>query len=255
MPKLPASGRAATAAQRFSKLSTLEEQPGRKDWDDPANQPPGHLGISALMTDGDDASRFWAIVQGVGFFETTDDGKSWTPRNRGLRADWPREYDEIGFCVHRLVRSPLDGNRMFQQNHVGMHRSDDGGESWTEITEGLPSEFGFGAATHPYDRDTFYVIPLDPLHARTMPGGHAAVWRTRDAGSSWQRLDKGLPTSNAYLGVLRAAMTIDEHDVPGLYFGTSTGQLFASADEGESWGEIASYLPPVWSVEVSVLEA
>ena len=239
----------------FSKLSTLEEQPGRKDWDDPANQPPGHLGISALMTDGEDAGRFWAIVQGVGFFETTDDGKSWTPRNRGLRADWPREYDEIGFCVHRLVRSPVDRDRMFQQNHVGMHRSDDGGASWTEITEGLPSEFGFGAATHPHDRDTFYVIPLDPLHARTMPDGEAAVWRTRDAGSSWQKLTNGLPSRNAYLGVLRAAMTIDGHDSPGLYFGTSTGQLFASADEGDSWSELAGYLPPIWSVEVSTLEA
>jgi photosystem II stability/assembly factor-like uncharacterized protein len=238
----------------FSRLSTLEEQPGRKDWDDPANQPPGHLGISAMMTDGDDPERFWAIVQGVGFFETADDGKSWTPRNRGLRADWPREYDEIGFCVHRLVRSPLDGNRMFQQNHVGMHRSDDGGASWTEITEGLPTEFGFGAATHPHDRDTFYVIPLDPLHARTMPAGEAAVWRTRDAGSSWEKLTNGLPSKNAYLGVLRAAMTIDGHDSPGLYFGTSTGQLFASEDEGDSWSELAGYLPPIWSVEVSTFE-
>jgi len=238
----------------FSKLSTLEEQPGRKEWDNPEMQPPGHLGISALMTDGDDPARFWAIVQGVGFFETANDGESWTPRNRGLRADWPREHEEIGFCVHRLVRSPVDGDRMYQQNHVGVHRSDDGGASWQEITEGLPSEFGFAAATHPHDRETFYVIPLDPLHARTMPDGQVAVWRTRDGGSSWKKLTNGLPGPNAYVGVLRAAMSIDGHDTPGLYFGTSTGQLFASADEGESWSEIASYLPPVWSVEVSVLE-
>jgi len=240
--------------ETWSLLSTLEGQPGREGWDDPANQPPGHLGISALMPDPDDASRFWAIVQGVGFFETTDDGKTWTPRNRGLRADWPRPYDEVGFCVHRLVRSPLDPDRMYQQNHVGVHRSDDGGHSWHEITEGLPSEFGFGAAVHPHDRDTFFVIPLDPLHARTMPEGHAAVWCTRDGGDSWARLDKGLPQENAYVGVLRAALTIDDHEVPGLYFGTSTGQLFASADEGENWSEIASYLPPIWSVEVAVLD-
>jgi photosystem II stability/assembly factor-like uncharacterized protein len=240
--------------ETWSLLSTLEGQPGREGWDDPANQPPGHLGISALMPDPDDASRFWAIVQGVGFFETTDEGKTWTPRNRGLRADWPRPYDEIGFCVHRLVRSPLDPDRMYQQNHVGVHRSDDGGHSWHEITEGLPSEFGFGAALHPHDRDTFFVIPLDPLHARTMPEGHAAVWRTQDGGDSWARLDKGLPQENAHVGVLRAALTIDDHEVPGLYFGTSTGQLFASADEGENWSEIASYLPPIWSVEVAVLD-
>ena len=238
----------------WSLLSTLEGQPGSEGWDDPANQPPGHLGISALMFDGDDASRFWAIVQGIGLFETTDDASSWTPRNKGLRADWPRPHEEVGFCIHKLVRSPVDGDRMFQQNHVGMHRSDDTGETWTEITEGLPTEFGFAAATHPHDRETFWVVPLDPGHGRTMPDGHAAVWRTRDAGSSWQQLDRGLPQQDAHVGVLREAMAIDPHDVPGLYFGTSTGQLFASTDEGESWSEIASYLPSISSVEVAVLD-
>jgi photosystem II stability/assembly factor-like uncharacterized protein len=152
------------------------------------------------------------------------------------------------------VRSPHDPERWYQQNHVGMHRSDDGGHSWTEITEGLPSEFGFAAATHPHDRDTFYVVPLDPLHSRTMPGGQAAVWRTRDAGSSWQKLVKGLPQEDAHLGVLRSAMSIDTYDTPGLYFGTSTGQVFASNDEGDSWSEIASYLPPVSSVEATILD-
>ena len=141
----------------------------------------------------DDAARYFAIVQGVGIFETTDDGETWTPRNKGLRADWPLEHEDVGFCVHKLVRSPQDTDRLYQQNHVGMHRSDDGALTWTEITEGLPTEFGFAAAAHPHDRDTFYVIPLDPGHGRVMPEGKAAVWRTRDAGSSWQRLDDGLP--------------------------------------------------------------
>ena len=143
---------------------------------------------------------------------------------------------------------------MYQQNHCGMHRSDDSGATWTEITEGLPSDFGFAAAAHPHDRDTFYVVPLDPGHGRCMPEGHAAVWRTRDAGSSWQQLDHGLPQHGAHVGVLREAMAIDSYDTPGLYFGTSTGQLFASADEGDSWSEIASYLPPISSVEVAVLD-
>jgi photosystem II stability/assembly factor-like uncharacterized protein len=238
----------------WSLLSTLAGQPGSEGWDDPANQPPGHLGISALMFDGDESSRFWAIVQGVGLFETRDDGSSWTPRNKGLRADWPRPHEEVGFCVHKLVRSPVDGDRMFQQNHVGMHRSDDAGHTWVEITEGLPTEFGFAAATHPHDRDTFYVVPLDPGHGRTMPEGQAAVWRTRDAGESWQRLGSGLPQQDAYVGVLREAMAMDSFDAPGLYFGTSTGQLFASRDEGESWTEIASYLPAISSVEVAVVD-
>jgi photosystem II stability/assembly factor-like uncharacterized protein len=237
--------------ETWSVLSTLAGQPGSEGWDDPANQPPGHLGISGLTPDAEDPARLWAIVQGVGLYETTDDGSTWTPRNRGLRADWPREHEEVGFCVHKLVRSPVDGDRMYQQNHVGMHRSDDGGLSWTEITEGLPCDFGFAAATHPHDRDTFYCIPLDPGHARCMPEGRAAVWRTRDAGSSWQRLDQGLPQADAHLGVLRQGMSIDDEDVPGLYFGTSTGQVFASLDEGDTWSEIAAYLPPISSVTVA----
>jgi photosystem II stability/assembly factor-like uncharacterized protein len=240
--------------ETWSLLSNLADLPGSEDWDDPANQPPGHLGVSAIFFDTDDPKRFWAIVQGYSLFETTDGGKNWTPRNRGLRADWPRPHEEVGFCVHKVVRSPVDGDRMYQQNHVGMHRSDDCGQTWTEITEGLPTEFGFAAATHPHDRETFYVIPLDPGHGRTMIDGKAAVWRTRDAGSSWQQLTKGLPQEDAYVGVLREGMANDAHDEPGFYFGTSTGQVFASVDEGESWSEIASYLPSISSVEVAVVD-
>ena len=150
--------------------------------------------------------------------------------------------------------SPQDTTRLYQQNHVGMHRSDDGGESWTEITEGLPTEFGFAAAAHPHDRETFYVIPLDPGHGRTMPDGRAAVWRTRDAGESWEQLGDGLPERDAWLGVLREGMSMDTYERPGVYFGTSTGQLFASADEGDSWREIASYLPGITSVEAAIVE-
>jgi hypothetical protein len=193
------------------------------------------------------------VIQGYGIFETTDNGGSWTPRNRGLRTDWPLEDPEVGYCVHKLVMSPVDQERLYQQNHVGMHRSDDGGQSWNEITEGLPTEFGFAAAAHPHDRESFYVIPLDGGHGRCMPDGHAAVWRTSDGGSSWRRLDRGLPERDAHLGVLREGMAIDSLDVPGLYFGTSTGQLFASNDEGESWSEIAAYLPAISSVDVAVL--
>ncbi|MGH3003329.1 MAG: WD40/YVTN/BNR-like repeat-containing protein [Gaiellaceae bacterium] len=237
----------------WSLLSTLDGQPHRDLWNDPGNQPPGHLGLSATLPHPDEPSRFWAIVQGHGVFETTDDGASWTPRNDGLRAEWPLDDPAVGYCVHKLVLAP-DRKRMYQQNHCGMHRSDDEGRSWTEITEGLPSDFGFAAAAHPHDRDTFYVVPVDPGHGRVMHDGRAAVWRTRDAGESWQRLDRGLPQRDAHLGVLREGMAIDALDTPGLYFGTSTGQVFASADEGESWSEIASYLPAISSVEVAVVD-
>jgi photosystem II stability/assembly factor-like uncharacterized protein len=240
--------------QTWSEYSTLAGQPGSEVWDDPANQPPGHLGISGLMLDPDDEQRVFAIVQGIGLYETTDDAKTWTPRNRGLRADWPREHEEVGFCVHKLVRSRTDGERMYQQNHVGMHRSDDTGQSWHEITEGLPAEFGFAAAAHPHDRDAFYVIPLDPGHGRTMPDGQAAVWVTRDAGSTWTRSAKGLPQEGAHLGVLRQGMVADTYDDAGFYFGTSTGQVFASRDDGDSWAEVAGYLPAISSVDVAIVE-
>ena len=237
----------------FSLLTTLDGTPGRERWNDPSMQPPGHLGLAAILPDPDDPQRFWSVVQGNGLFETGDDGATWTPRNKGLRADWPLENPEVGYCVHKTVVSP-DRGRWYQQNHVGMHRSDDGGCTWTEITEGLPSEFGFAAGAHPHDRDTFYVIPLDPGHGRVMPDGRASVWRTSDGGSSWRQLTDGLPERNAHVGVLREAMAVDSLDVPGVYFGTSTGQLFASADEGESWNEIASYLPPISSVEVALVD-
>ncbi len=240
-------------ARTWALKTTLDGQPGRGDWNDPGKQPPGHLGLPGLLSHPDDAERYWVVVQGYGIFETTDDGASWTPRNRGLRADWPLDDPEIGYCVHKLVMAP-DKTRLYQQNHVGVHRSDDTGQSWTEITEGLPSEFGFAAVAHPHDRDGFYVIPLDAGHGRTMPDGHAAVWRTRDAGSSWQRLDAGLPARDAHIGVLREGLATDGLDVPGLYFGTSTGQVFASADEGDSWTEIAGYLPGVASIEVAVVD-
>jgi photosystem II stability/assembly factor-like uncharacterized protein len=244
----------ADGGRSWELLSTLDGQPGRGDWNDPSKQPPGHLGLPAILPHPDEAERFWAVIQGYGIFETTDGGTSWTPRNEGLRADWPLDDPRIGYCVHKLVMSPADHSRLYQQNHCGMHRSDDMGMSWTEITEGLPSDFGFAAAAHPHDRDTFYVIPLDAGHGRCMPEGRAAVWRTRDAGASWERLSDGLPQRDAHLGVLREGMAIDAFDTPGLYFGTSTGQVFASADEGEHWTEIAGYLPGISSVEVAVVE-
>src|SRR5438067_803699 len=132
----------------FSLMTTFEGQEGREAWNDPAQQPPGHLGLSAIIPHPDEADHFWVIVQGYSLFETTDGGQTWTPRNKGLRRDWPADYEEIGFCVHKVAPA-ADFVRMYQQNHVGMHRSDDGGKSWTEITEGLPTEFGFAAAALP----------------------------------------------------------------------------------------------------------
>jgi photosystem II stability/assembly factor-like uncharacterized protein len=239
----------------FSLLSTLDGASGRETWNDPNMQPPGHLGLSAIFPDPDDEQKIRVIVQGNSIFDTDDGGKTWAPRNKGLRREWPAPPDpEVGFCVHKLAPSPADGQRWFQQNHVGTWRSDDGGMTWNEISEGLPSQFGFAAAAHAHDRDTFYTTVVDPMHSRTMIDGQCAVWRTRDAGSSWQKLTNGLPQQNAHLGVLREGMVADRQDDFGLYFGTSTGQVFASVDEGDSWTQVADYLPAISSVRVATVD-
>ncbi len=240
--------------ETFSLLSTLSGQHGSEAWDDPASQPPGHLGISGFVTDPDDSDNFFAIVQGVGAFETEDGGSSWTPRNQGLRRDWPRRTTRTSASASTSSSAPPTRSACTSRTTSACTARTTRGKSWTEITEGLPGDFGFAAAVHPHDTETFYVIPVDGGHGRTMHDGKATVWRTRDAGSSWQPLRDGLPQVDAHLGVLRQGMTIDKHDTPGVYFGTSTGQVFASADEGETWSEIASYLPSISSVDVAMLD-
>ena len=203
--------RTAARAGRSSAPSTAS--PAATTGTIPAKQPPGHLGLAAILPHPDDASRFWVVVQGYGIFETTDGGASWTPRNRGLRADWPLENPEVGYCVHKLVMSPVDHERLYQQNHCGMHRSDDGGHTWSEITEGLPSDFGFAAAAHPHDRESFYVIPLDPgpraLHAR---GSRRRLAHERRAAPHGSGSIAACPQRDAHLGVLREGMAIDSLD-------------------------------------------
>ena len=190
----------------------------------------------------------------MGVFETRDRGASWETRNSGVRADFmPDPHPAFGQCVHKLVLA-ADQSRLYQQNHCGVYRSTDGGASWDEITPGLPSQFGFPMVAHPRDPETAWVIPLNgDDKGRYMPDGQAAVWRTTDGGAAWTRLATGLPQQDAYLGVLREAMAIDALEPAGVYFGTSTGQLFASADGGESWDLVSGFLPPIWSVEAAVI--
>jgi photosystem II stability/assembly factor-like uncharacterized protein len=236
----------------WKHFSSLTDQPARARWMQPDASPPGNLGIIGLLPDADDPARLIANVQGFGLFRSEDGGASWAPRNSGFRAEWPLDDPTWGYCVHKLVPSPADPERLFAQTHCGMFRSSDRGASWQEISDGLPSDFGFPVAAHPHDGDSVYFIPLDPGHGRCTPG-KLVVWRSRDAGDSWRPLTRGLPQEGAYLGVLREGMSMDTLDEPGLYFGTSTGQVFASTDEGESWSEIATHLPGIASVEAAVL--
>jgi hypothetical protein len=230
----------------------LTNHPTRPGWQPGA----GGLILHSIVPDPSDPSRMWVAISAVGTFATEDGGATWEPRNQGVRMDYfPGPAPETGQCVHRLVPSPDVPVRLYQQNHCGVYRSDDEGRTWHEITAGLPSQFGFPIAAHPRDRETAWVIPLNGDEAgRTMPDASAAVWRTRDGGATWARFGDGLPQRDAWLSVLRQALDVDGRDPVGVYFGTSTGQLYGSMDEGETWFLIADHLPPIWSVQAVDLE-
>lgn len=240
--------------QSWSHVEGLQRHPTRPEWN------PGGAGLilHSLVLHPDDPGKIWVGISAAGVFHTADGGATWETRNRGTRADFmPEEqrYPEFGQCVHCLVMAPGGTDRLYQQNHCGMYRSDDGGRRWDSIEAGLPSSFGFPAAAHPRDADTLFLLPLNgDIKGRYVPDAKAAVWRTRDAGASWQDLRRGLPQENAYFGVLRQAMATDRLDPAGVYFGTSGGALFASADEGDSWDCVAQHLPSILSVETLVVD-
>lgn len=228
----------------------LRAHPSQPHWEPGA----GGLCLHSMALHPTDSNRMWIAISAAGTFETADNGETWTTRNKGVRADFiPGPAPEFGHCVHKLVLNADQPDWLYQQNHCGVYRSDDGGREWVDLSAGLPSEFGFPLQIHPHDPSTIYVIPhAGPEDGRHMIEGKAAVWRSRDRGDSWRRLDAGLPQEHAYLTVLREAMATDSLDRPGIYFGTSAGQVFASADEGDSWSVAANYLPSIWSIEAGV---
>lgn len=212
----------------------------------------GGLCLHGIVLDPTDPARIIATISAGGGYRSDDAGASWQPINRGLRAGFlPDPSNAAGQCVHKLVRTAGDASVLFQQNHCGCYVSDDEGENWREVTEGLPSEFGFPAAAHPHEPRTVYVAPLVADSFRAFADGAVTVWRSRNGGGCWEPLTNGLPRRDAYLAALRTAMATDAEDDAGVYLGTSTGQLFFSPNGGDAWREIASHLPPILSVDAS----
>jgi hypothetical protein len=234
-------------------VEALEQHPTREAWQPGA----GGLCLHTIVLDPANVDRMLVGISAAGVFETTDGGASWRPTNEGVRVnftpDEPPAYAEYGQCVHKVVASPARPTRLYQQNHCGMYRSDDGGLHWTEISAGLPSDFGFGIAAHPHDVDTVWVCPSISGFKHWMPGAKVVVYRSRDGGSSWQPLSRGLPQEGAFLNVLRDGMAVDALPTAGMYVGANTGQLFYSADEGETWRQAEALFPPINSVTAAVV--
>jgi hypothetical protein len=213
----------------------------------------GGLCLHTVLLDPERPGRIRIAVSTGGMYVTDDGGSTWRPSNKGVRADFlPDKHPEFGQCVHKVVQAKAKPDRLFLQNHWGLYRSDDRGESWTDIANGVPSDFGFPIATHPGNADTAWIVPLESDEFRCTPEGKLRVYRTSDAGASWQAMSKGLPQEGAYETVLRDALAADPLKPAGVYFGTRSGKLFGSTDEGESWRPLLDGLPPIISVKVAI---
>ena len=233
----------------WSDVEGLNYYPKRETWT------PGNGGLCAhsVLVDPRDGRHLLVGISSVGTFETRDGGASWTTENKNVRAGFlPNPYPETGQCIHHLAWDSAGDGSVFHQNHCGTyHRGPEGG-AWTEITKGLPSDFGFGIAADPLHKNTAYVTPLIGGENRVPPKSQLAVWKTTNKGRTWRRSTKGLPGPGAYMGVLREAMSADAADPVGVYVGTNTGQLYASRDEGTSWKALSTALPPILSVSAGI---
>ena len=242
--------RSGDGGATWEELSGLREHGSGSAWQPGA----GGMCLHTILLDPVDPQRMFVAISAAGTFRTDDGGKSWKAINRGLKsAQIPNPEAEVGHCVHRIAMHPSRPNTLFMQKHWDIMRSDDSGDNWREVSGNLPSDFGFPIAVHAHEPETIYVVPIKSDSEHFPPEGKLRVYRSRTGGEQWEPLTQGLPQSDCYVNILRDAMAVDSLDQCGVYFGTTGGQVYASADEGDSWAPIVRDLPPVMSVEVQTL--
>jgi photosystem II stability/assembly factor-like uncharacterized protein len=236
--------------KEWQELSGLRQHDTGPQWQPGA----GGMCLHTIVQHPTDADRLYVAISAAGAFRTDDGGKTWLPINKGLRSgEIPDDDAEVGHCVHRIAMHPSRPDVLFMQKHWDVMRSDDGGDSWREVSGNLPSDFGFPIDVHAHEPDTVYVVPIKSDSEHYPPDGRLRVYRSRTGGNEWQELTEGLPQKDCYVNVLRDAMAVDSLDSCGVYFGTTGGQVYASPDAGDTWAPIVRDLPPVLSVEVQTL--
>ena len=215
----------------------------------------GGMCLHTIVQDPANPKRIYAAISAAGAFRTDDGGESWLPINKGLISPFelPDSTAEVGHCVHSIALHPSRPDVLFMQKHWDIMRSDDAGNMWREVSGNLPTDFGFPIAVHAHEPETVYVVPIKSDSEHFPPDGKLRVYRSRTGGNEWEALTNGLPQSDCYVNILRSALTVDSLDSCGVYFGTTGGQVYASADSGDSWAAIVRDLPAVLSVEVQTL--
>jgi photosystem II stability/assembly factor-like uncharacterized protein len=240
------------AGASWNLVRGLYDHPHRTQWM-PGG---GGLCLHTILPDPSNNQRLFIAISTGGVYRTDDGGENWQPRNQGVRAQFlppDQRFPEWGQCVHKIVSHPSKPERMFLQNHWGLYKSENGGDSWTDMAHGVPSDFGFAMEIDSNNADCVYIIPLESDEFRCTPEGKLRLYRTKDAGNSWEPVGNGLPQENALETVLRDGLSADTLQPTGIYFGTRSGKLFGSADAGESWAPILESLPPVVCVKTAVV--
>ena len=242
--------RSTDGGENWKELPSLRGHGTGPKWQPGA----GGLCLHTIILDPSNPQRIWIAISAAGAFRTDDGGKNWKPINRGLRSQYIPDQDaEVGHCVHHIAMNPKRPGILFMQKHWDVLRSDDAGDNWKEVSGNLPTDFGFAIDVHAHEPETIYVVPIKSDGEHFVPEGKLRVYRSRTGGNEWEALTKGLPQKDCYVNVLRDAMAVDTLDKCGIYFGTSGGQVYASADSGDSWNPIVRDLPAVLSVEVQTL--